>query len=60
VVGGISPLGQRRRLPTYLDSSAMEHSTLLVSGGRRGLELQLTPDTLIRLTSAVLVPIAQP
>lgn len=59
VVGGISPLGQRRRLPTYLDSSAEQHSTLLVSGGRRGLELQLTPDTLIRLTGAVLVPIAQ-
>jgi Cys-tRNA(Pro)/Cys-tRNA(Cys) deacylase len=60
VVGGISPLGQRRRLPTYLDNSAVEHSTLLVSGGRRGLELQLKPDTLIRLTRAVLVPIAQP
>jgi Cys-tRNA(Pro)/Cys-tRNA(Cys) deacylase len=60
VVGGISPLGQRRRLPTYLDSSALEHSAVLVSGGRRGLDLQLPPDTLIRLTGAVCVPIAQP
>lgn len=60
VVGGISPLGQRRHLPTYLDSSALEHDTVLVSGGRRGLDLQLTPDTLARLTDAVLVPIAQP
>ena len=59
VIGGISPLGQRRRLPTYLDSSAREHATVLVSGGRRGLDLQLTPDTLIRLTDAVLVAIAQ-
>lgn len=60
VVGGISPLGQRRRLPTYLDSSALEHASVLVSGGRRGLDLQLTPDTLIRLSGAVCVPIAQP
>lgn len=59
VVGGISPLGQRRRLATYLDHSALEHSTVLVSGGRRGLDLQLAPDTLIRLTDAVCVPIAQ-
>jgi Cys-tRNA(Pro)/Cys-tRNA(Cys) deacylase len=36
------------------------HDTVLVSGGRRGLDLQLTPDTLARLTGAVLVPIAQP
>jgi Cys-tRNA(Pro)/Cys-tRNA(Cys) deacylase len=58
VVGGISPLGQRRRLPTYVDSSALEHSTMLVSGGRRGLDLQLAPDTLVRLTGAVIVSIA--
>jgi Cys-tRNA(Pro)/Cys-tRNA(Cys) deacylase len=52
VVGGISPLGQRRRLPTILDASALEHETIHVSAGRRGLEIELDPRELVRLTSA--------
>ena len=52
VVGGISPLGQRRRLPTTVDSSALEWETVLVSAGRRGLQIELAPQDLIRLTDA--------
>ena len=52
VVGGISPLGQRRRLATTVDSSALEWETVLVSAGRRGLQLELAPADLIRLTAA--------
>jgi Cys-tRNA(Pro)/Cys-tRNA(Cys) deacylase len=52
VVGGISPLGQRRPLPTTLDESALDHSTIYVSAGRRGLELELAPRDLVRLTGA--------
>ena len=52
VVGGISPLGQRRAHPTVVDDSAMEHTTVFVSAGRRGLEVELSPDELVRLTGA--------
>jgi Cys-tRNA(Pro)/Cys-tRNA(Cys) deacylase len=52
VLGGVSPLGQRRRLPTTVDESALEHETVFVSGGRRGLELELDPRDLVRLTDA--------
>jgi Cys-tRNA(Pro)/Cys-tRNA(Cys) deacylase len=52
VAGGISPLGQRRRLPTALDETALEHETILVSAGRRGLQLELDPRELVRLTDA--------
>jgi Cys-tRNA(Pro)/Cys-tRNA(Cys) deacylase len=58
VRGGISPLGQRKRLPTVVDSSAESFSTVYVSAGRRGLQLQLAPADLIRLTSAVTAEIA--
>ena len=54
VVGGISPLGQRRRLATTVDSSALGGETVLVSAGRRGLQLELAPADLIRLTGATL------
>ena len=58
VSGGISPLGQRRRLPTRIDSSALDHATILVSAGRRGLQIELDPRDLIRLTDATVGPIA--
>ncbi|MEN3357799.1 MAG: Cys-tRNA(Pro)/Cys-tRNA(Cys) deacylase [Mycobacteriales bacterium] len=60
VLGGISPLGQRRRLRTVLDASAGDHDTVFVSAGRRGLEIELAPADLARLTDAVMAPIARP
>lgn len=58
VAGGISPLGQRKRLPTVLDSSAQQLETLFCSAGRRGLEMELAPGDLARLTGARFAPIA--
>jgi Cys-tRNA(Pro)/Cys-tRNA(Cys) deacylase len=52
VAGGISPLGQRRALPTLVDDSAMAFDTVFVSAGRRGLEIELAPADLVALTSA--------
>ncbi len=52
VAGGISPLGQRRALPTLVDESALAFETIFVSAGRRGLELELAPGDLIALTGA--------
>jgi Cys-tRNA(Pro)/Cys-tRNA(Cys) deacylase len=60
VVGGISPLGQRRRLPTVLDAAAGAHETVFVSAGRRGLQLELAPSILVELTGAVTALIARP
>lgn len=57
VLGGISPLGGRRVLPTALDASALAHPIIHVSAGRRGLELALAPTDLVRLTNAVVVPL---
>jgi Cys-tRNA(Pro)/Cys-tRNA(Cys) deacylase len=57
VVGGISPIGQKKALPTVLDSSAVEHDTVFVSGGRRGMDLELSPDDLVAVTRATLAPI---
>jgi Cys-tRNA(Pro)/Cys-tRNA(Cys) deacylase len=60
VAGGISPLGQRRRLPVVIDSSALEFATVFCSGGRRGLEIELAPADLVRAAGARLAVIAQP
>jgi Cys-tRNA(Pro)/Cys-tRNA(Cys) deacylase len=57
VVGGISPVGQKRAHPTVLDASAMAHGTVYVSGGRRGLDLGLSPADLVRVTDATVAPI---
>ncbi|MGW1588984.1 Cys-tRNA(Pro) deacylase [Streptomyces sp. NPDC002386] len=59
VRGGISPLGQRKRLRTVLDDSAGAHATICVSAGRRGLEVELAPTDLAALTEAVLAPIGR-
>ncbi|MDA0269760.1 MAG: Cys-tRNA(Pro) deacylase [Chloroflexi bacterium] len=59
VVGGISPLGQKRRLATVLDASAMSQETIYVSAGRRGVEIVLAPADLVRLTSATVAEIAR-
>ncbi|NYG57956.1 Cys-tRNA(Pro)/Cys-tRNA(Cys) deacylase [Nocardioides daedukensis] len=53
VVGGISPVGQKKTHPTVLDASALEHSVVYVSGGRRGLDLGLAPADLVRVTGAI-------
>lgn len=60
VLGGISPLGQRQASPTVIDASALQLESMLVSGGRRGLDIELAPADLIRLTRAVTAPIAAP
>lgn len=57
VVGGISPIGQRRRLRTVVDETAQLYDTIYVSGGRRGLEIGIAPTDLIRLLDAVVAPV---
>jgi len=58
VTGGISPLGQRKRLPLVLDESALAYDTIHVSAGRRGLEIELAPADLLALTGGEARPIA--
>lgn len=57
VVGGISPLGQRKRLRTVLDESVVLFDTIYVSGGRRGLDIAIDPNDLARLLDATVAPI---
>lgn len=59
VVGGISPLGQRSALRTVVDETVWLFDTVLVSGGRRGLDVELAPDDLVRLTAAVVAAVAR-
>jgi len=59
VAGGISPIGQKRRLPTVLDESAMAHRTIFVSAGRRGLDLEIAPADLVEVTGATIGAIAR-
>ncbi|MHA7241224.1 Cys-tRNA(Pro) deacylase [Arthrobacter sp. TMS1-12-1] len=58
VLGGISPIGQRQASPVVVDRSALDHATVFVSGGRRGLDIELTPADLVAVTHAVTAPIA--
>lgn len=58
VVGGISPLGQRQRLATVLDQSALQYETIFVSGGRRNLDIELTPGDLVALCDALVASIS--
>ena len=59
VVGGISPIGQRTRLRTVLDVSALSHATVLVSGGRRGFDIELRAEDLLRVTGGHTAAIAR-
>lgn len=60
VVGGISPIGQRRSLPTVIDASAQDQRTIFVSAGARGVDVELSPGTLIDLLGAKVAQLAQP
>ena len=59
VVGGISPLGHRRPMPVYVDASALAFATIFVSGGRRGLQVELAPADLVRVAGATTPRIAR-
>ncbi len=59
VLGGVSPLGQKKRLKTIIDSSAANYATVYVSAGRRGLEIELSPEDLAKLTRGALAEICQ-
>lgn len=59
VVGGISPIGQRRAHPTVVDATALDHETVFVSAGRRGLDLEIAPADLVSVTGAILAPVSR-
>ncbi len=60
IPGGISPLGQKQRLTAVVDSSALDHPTVLVSAGRRGMDVELAPADLLALTGATTARIGRP
>lgn len=59
VLGGVSPLGQKKRLKTIIDTSAKDNTTVYVSAGRRGLEIELNPDDLAKLVNGQFADICQ-
>ncbi|MBD3640128.1 MAG: Cys-tRNA(Pro) deacylase [Marinobacter sp.] len=59
VLGGVSPLGQKRRLKTFIDQSARNFDTIYVSAGRRGLEIELAPEDLAQLTAGQFTDLQQ-
>ena len=59
VLGGLSPLGQKKRLKTFVDTSAQRNSTIYVSAGRRGLEIELSPSDLVTLVDGEFAPLCQ-
>ncbi|WFR66171.1 Cys-tRNA(Pro) deacylase [Curtobacterium flaccumfaciens] len=59
VVGGISPVGQRTKLRTVVDESALAYPSIFVSGGRRGFDIEVAPADLVRVTEATAAPIAR-
>lgn len=60
VAGGISPIGQRRSHPTVVDETALGHPTVFVSAGRRGLDLEIAPADLVRITEAITDRVGRP
>lgn len=59
VVGGISPIGQKKLLPTVIDEMAQLQETVLVSGGKRGFDVELDPEKLLEVTSGIFAPITE-
>jgi Cys-tRNA(Pro)/Cys-tRNA(Cys) deacylase len=59
VAGGISPLGQRRRLPVVIDATALDFATIFCSAGQRGLEIEIAPADLVRASGAAVARIAR-
>ncbi|MEG3639654.1 Cys-tRNA(Pro) deacylase [Magnetococcus sp. PR-3] len=59
LAGGISPLGQKKRLPMVLDDTALDYDTICISAGRRGLEVELAPADLVKITGARTAPIGR-
>jgi Cys-tRNA(Pro)/Cys-tRNA(Cys) deacylase len=56
-VGGISPFGQKRRVPVFVDAAALAHASVIVNGGRRGLQIEIAPGELVRLLDAKAAPL---